>query len=493
MGKSGRIAFCNCLFWTKTLIAFLLSTGGLAYLAYKVYDLNQYAKTHPQPQEVTVINDGQGNQPIQPGAPAVVAGQPVAPGTTTAVSCNAGQAQFAGRTLARVEPPTNKIMLGFSINWQLDTPAQVTQRLGGLKPAVVNAFFQVNAPSTPGNVNSTYDYNTINWFGSLVGKNGGILELTMEPTTTMAELKDDVMDAVAQQCLRINKEYGVPILLRFGHEMNGQWTEYGMQPTGYKEGFRRMTGFIRKYTNLTAMVWGPNIGIAYPFNPKSEWPKVLSDTNSPDFLALDTNGNKVLDQDDDPYSPYYPGDEYVDWVALSLYYYPLLGQNEAIQPTYFKDSMTGQGAVVEATAQPPLSATYIKTRQFYQNFAAAKGKPMMLPETGAPWYTNMDGSPLTAAGQSTPLAIKQGWWEQVFSQDTLTNFPLLKLVVNFEEAKPVPPNMKDWTVTNPFGNDTSGVAQAFNQKMQSFGPNMLFGGQSMQFGCDGSVALTGKN
>lgn len=34
---------------------------------------------------------------------------------------------------------------------------------------------------------------------------------------------------------------------------------------------------------------------------------------------LDTNGNGVLDQEDDPFTPYFPGPEYVDWVGLSFY------------------------------------------------------------------------------------------------------------------------------------------------------------------------------
>ena len=34
--------------------------------------------------------------------------------------------------------------------------------------------------------------------------------------------------------------------------------------------------------------------------------------------ALDTNGNGRLDNEDDPYSPYYPGDAWVDWVFIKV-------------------------------------------------------------------------------------------------------------------------------------------------------------------------------
>ena len=40
---------------------------------------------------------------------------------------------------------------------------------------------------------------------------------------------------------------------------------------------------------------------------------------TPDFQALDTNGDKQLTMADDIYTPYYPGDQYVDWVGMSIY------------------------------------------------------------------------------------------------------------------------------------------------------------------------------
>ena len=38
-----------------------------------------------------------------------------------------------------------------------------------------------------------------------------------------------------------------------------------------------------------------------------------------DFQAMDTNGDGQLTMADNMYSPYYPGDEYVDWVGMSIY------------------------------------------------------------------------------------------------------------------------------------------------------------------------------
>ena len=40
---------------------------------------------------------------------------------------------------------------------------------------------------------------------------------------------------------------------------------------------------------------------------------------TPNFQAMDTNGDGQLTMADDMYTPYYPGDEYVDWVGMSIY------------------------------------------------------------------------------------------------------------------------------------------------------------------------------
>jgi hypothetical protein len=63
-----------------------------------------------------------------------------------------------------------------------------------------------------------------------------------------------------------------------------------------------------------AFVWGPNHGSGYPF-PGGRFDVQPS---SPDYSVLDTNKDGKLDINDDPYSPYYPGDEWVDWVGFSV-------------------------------------------------------------------------------------------------------------------------------------------------------------------------------
>lgn len=68
----------------------------------------------------------------------------------------------------------------------------------------------------------------------------------------------------------------------------------------------------------------------------------------------------VIDNADDPYLPYYPGDQYVDWVGLSLYNY-------------------GQGiADPDAISNFITFGTYVR---LYGKFAREKNKSFILSET----------------------------------------------------------------------------------------------------------------
>ena len=88
---------------------------------------------------------------------------------------------------------------------------------------------------------------------------------------------------------------------------------YGIQPTGYKRLWSRMHTIIKAVAPDTVLVWAPNTGYGYPFGMSLSHAKL-----SADRLALDTNGDGKLSSKDDPYAPYYPGDDLVDWIGNSV-------------------------------------------------------------------------------------------------------------------------------------------------------------------------------
>ncbi|KAI9323014.1 glycoside hydrolase superfamily [Zopfochytrium polystomum] len=439
-----RHAALHCLFWAKVFVAMVLSIGGLAYFSYKVLVLHLEAS--PPSTGATV------NKPIQI--------------TNDSTSCDASKTGYSRLQLQT----TGKIMLGWSLDWAVMTPRQAVEKLG-FSAAIYNTFMEMNM-----NTNPPYDQNSLNWFGSEVGRVGGILEVTMAPTSPLDELADNVLDAFAKQLLDINSRYGVPVLLRWGHEMNSDWTTYGNRPIAYIKSFRRMTTFVRKYTNLTAMVWAPNVGIQAPFDDTTG--TVHLPVSGPDFDALDTNHDGKIDYQDDPYTPYFPGADYVDWFGLSHYYYPFEQINEAVPPTYFADYLTASGPTAARSIGPGrFSANFTATHNFYQLFPATYNKPMLLPETGAPFLQDI------TIPNVDEVSIKMGWWDQVLSQDTVEKFPLMVAAANFEEQKFLNGHLRDWRLLN-----NTKVQEAFKARVTAFAEHLVTGPE-LVFGCDGSVKL----
>jgi len=95
----------------------------------------------------------------------------------------------------------------------------------------------------------------------------------------LGEIKDDeYLQEFAQEARRAN----CPVFVRFGYEMNGDWNDYGT-PEEFIDKFRIVHDVMEREAPNVAMVWSPN---SFP------------EQNMAD---------------------YYPGDEYVDWVGVSMY------------------------------------------------------------------------------------------------------------------------------------------------------------------------------
>jgi beta-mannanase len=110
--------------------------------------------------------------------------------------------------------------------------------------------------------------------------------------------------------------------------MNGSWFPYGQDPIKFIASWKRVVDYVRKALGESnrsnfAFIWGPNSGNGYPYvlpPPDGFSPDASTTEGKARIAALDTNGNGELDRLDDPYQPYYPGDDYVDWVGISIYH-----------------------------------------------------------------------------------------------------------------------------------------------------------------------------
>lgn len=261
---------------------------------------------------------------------------------------------------------------------------------------------------------------------------GHMMLLTLEPKQGLAAITPAVIDELVQDLISINDQ-GVPVIVRLAHEMNGSWYPWSQQPIAYKAAFTQVAAAVHAKAPGSAMMWAPNYGGGYPFAGGQFEVK----PGTPDFAALDTNGDGVVTMADDSYAPYYPGDDAVDWVGMSLYHwgarYPW-GENELPEANKFADQLTGN--YVGANGDDSLLT------DFYHVYGQDHGKPVAIPETAALYNPAVAGA--------SEADIKRTWWEQIFSDETHAAFPNLKMINWFEwDKNEVEVNGRiDWTVTN---------------------------------------------
>lgn len=117
-------------------------------------------------------------------------------------------------------------------------------------------------------------------------RNAAAAMVTWEPNETpiasiAAGELDDVIDAGAEA---INR-YGNAVLVRFAHEMNGDWYDWGRDPDLYVAAWHHLVKRMRMHTSLARFVWCPNV----------------IGGSSPEL------------------APWWPGDFYVNWLGLDGY------------------------------------------------------------------------------------------------------------------------------------------------------------------------------
>lgn len=248
------------------------------------------------------------------------------------------------------------------------------------------------------------------------------LSLTVMPIKGFAVLNSGTFDQIAETVGAIN-DLGVPVMLRFGHEMNGNWYPWGQQPTAYVRAYVALAQRVRKRTRNTFFVWAPNIATNYPWassNP-NESPYSAKPTNVEDWKLLDTNQDNKLSDLDDPYLPYYPGDEWVDFVGLSLFYFGDKDKAKNVDPSpdYFElqFSATGPGSKFS----------------IYRDVCEKRNKQLIISETSAAFYEKLADSTI-----EREVSVKRLWLSQIGNSIKSGKYPLLRLLLWFDITKDEP-------------------------------------------------------
>jgi len=318
--------------------------------------------------------------------------------------------------------PDGGTYFGAYLDWQYDSAAAFNQRLG-VSAAVFVEFF-----SWPFDEK---EQNKLDAFIKQVAEQKASALITLEPHAGLDVITPHLAARLAKR-LAVYNQRGVPIFLRFAHEMNGYWYSWSQQPIEYVRAFRLLAYEIHKHAPLTAMLWAPNYGGSYP---PDNW-EHLAVPGSKNFKLLDTNKDNRIDLSDDMYAPYYPGDDAVDWVGMSAYHwgnnYPW-GENEIPEAHSFIDRITGNyvGENGDERSVP----------DFYDVYVVQRGKPMSITETAALYNP--------AAVGDNEVLIKQAWWQQVFSREVAEEYSGIKMINWFERRKfeSEISGKVDWSVT----------------------------------------------
>ena len=191
--------------------------------------------------------------------------------------------------------------------------------------------------------------------------------------------------------------------------------------------FSDFSSKLKAACDWVEMAWTPNNQFGYPFGGHG--------STEADFRLMDTDSNGIIDSDDDPFTPYWPGSDAVDWVGMSNYWWGGLDN-------------FAHNAV-------PISSSFRTYFQAFHNWASthAPEKPMMVPETAA--FFNPSESPSWGlTWEQQEAAIKKQWVLSVFGEaEYLPGGALygIKLLCWFNTRKieGVVGSYVDWRVSSP--------------------------------------------
>lgn len=199
-------------------------------------------------------------------------------------------------------------------------------------------------------------YMTYGWkldkyvrYAAELKKTGGVMQLAIEPMKGLSEVKDDAyLDYIVDTIAKMD----IPVFVRFANEMNDPTSKwYEKDPQVYIEKYRMVAKKFKEKAPNAVMVWAP---LYFPPHNMT-W--------------------------------YYPGDDVVDWVGISIYrqYHPEL------DPVWDKDE--------------PMSAA-VDRFKFADHFKTiydlyADRKPIFVSECGVSYQHDVNGNDIT------PFAVKE--------------------------------------------------------------------------------------
>jgi hypothetical protein len=168
------------------------------------------------------------------------------------------------------------------------------ENLAGQKPVWVyfsnNWFGNIKFPAK--------EVETIKDFGSIpfirLMPRSDYLENKSDPVYSLQKIADGKFDKELNVWADDARNYGEPLMVEFGTEMNGNWFPWsgehnGKNPQFFKDAYIHIIKLFRE-KEVFNITWVFHVN--YDSAPNEEWNNM---------------------------SAYYPGDEYIDWIGMSIY------------------------------------------------------------------------------------------------------------------------------------------------------------------------------
>ncbi|KAI9033024.1 glycoside hydrolase superfamily [Hyaloraphidium curvatum] len=340
-----------------------------------------------------------------------------------AAGCGASRPPFrsswTGGTSSRNASSAGAVRLGFHISYESTTPATFARHFlpPGMAPAVFGDFMPIgssfDAQYFVKKAKMVAEVAPFVWNGTAHERM--VYSVAIEPTEGLEAVTDASLRALTGAVVDA-EEAGVQVVIRYGHEMSGGWYVWGKKPKEYVASYRRVASAIRAASPRTLLLWSPGSDNCTWYGP-----------------------NKTTA---DPWGEYWPGEDVVDLVGLSLYFF---GKN---WPKPGNEMPDGDDFQRWVSGEPSCGNPNF---DFYSRFAARYGKPFVVSETAAAFRLPLSQSSRTTRASTTTsaaptpawtpvpaeseLAMKSAWWRQVYSPATLLRYPLLWGIVWFEHLK----------------------------------------------------------
>ena len=178
-------------------------------------------------------------------------------------------------------------------------------------------------------------------FAATVAKHGAVPLVQLNPThASVAAIAAGQYDAYLISYAKAVRLYGKPVILSFGHEMNGTWDSWGYthtSPVTFVAAWRHIVDIFRAHgaRNVTWM-WTVNI--------------------------IKTKNGEIPNP-----APWWPGRSYVNWVGIDAYYLQPSWQFVPIfGPTIVAvRELTGDPILIAETSAPPAANQAAKVKNLF--------------------------------------------------------------------------------------------------------------------------------